>query len=267
MSHLRHHELTYELRGLIFEVRRELKAGWSEEIYHQALVRLLQTKSLPFCSKPKKTIIHRGCEVRIFECDLIVWDIIILELKVLPHTTFATAHQAQLIHYLKCWGKDLGLLVNFGATRAQIQRLVWDEPNFEVEESYDLIKSAMDDTDRSYLRQIRQIILTIGQQYGLGYPETMYRQIVAIELNYQGLVCQAGVEIPVKWDERTLGQHRSDHLLVENRYLLNICSLLNYPSWYEFARTKNYLKSLGLRFGLVVNFGKKQLQIYGVWSD
>jgi hypothetical protein len=32
---LRYEKQTYQLRGLIFEVRNELKAGWSEDIYHQ----------------------------------------------------------------------------------------------------------------------------------------------------------------------------------------------------------------------------------------
>ncbi len=46
---------------------------------------------------------HRDVEINTFECDLMVWDLIILELKVLPFTGFAPAHYAQVIHYLKCW--------------------------------------------------------------------------------------------------------------------------------------------------------------------
>jgi len=267
MPHLRHEKLTYELRGLIFEVRKKLKTGWSEEIYHQGLVQLLRDKGIPVHSKPRKSITHRGIEVQVFECDLIVWDLIILELKVLPFSTFAGGHYAQLIHYLKCWAKDLGLLVNFGPTRAQIERFVWDEPELEIHENYDSIKSDMTDTDRLTLRQVRQSILAVGQQYGLGYPETMYRRIAAIEMNHNGLSCQAEVEIPARWDGCVLAQHSSDHLLVEDNYLLNIRALLDQPTRYDFARTKTYLNSLGLKFGLIVNFGKKQLQIYGVSPD
>ena len=43
--------------------------------------------------------------------------------------------------------------------------------------------------------------------------------------------------------------------------------MLNQPTGYDFARTKTYLSSLGLKFGLIVNFGKRQLQIYGVSPD
>jgi GxxExxY protein len=267
MTHLRHEKLTYELRGLVFEVRKKLKTGWSEEIYHQGLVELLRGKDIPVHSKPRKPIIHRGIEVQVFECDLMVWDLIILELKVLPFTSFAARHYAQLIHYLKCWAKDLGLLVNFGPTRAEIERFVWDEPELEIHENYDSIKSGMTDTDRSYLHRVRQSILAIGQQYGLGYPETMYRRIAAIEMNHNGLSCQAEIEIPARLDGCVLAQHSSDHLLIEDNYLLNIRSLLDQPTRYDFARTKTYLNSLGLKFGLIANFGKRQLQIYGVNPD
>jgi GxxExxY protein len=267
MTHLRHQKLTYELRGLIFEARKKLKTGWPEEVYHQGLVQLLQDRSIPTHSKPRKTIIHRGIEVQVFECDLVVWDLIILELKALPFTSFAARHYAQLIHYLKCWAKDLGLLVNFGPTRAQIERLVWDEPELKIHEDYASIKSDMTDTDRLYLRQVRQNILCIAQQYGLGYPETMYRKITAIEMNHNGLHCQAEVEIPARLDSRILAQHSSDHLLVEGNYLLNIRSMLDQPARYDFARTKTYLNNLGLKFALIANFGKRQLQIYGVNHD
>lgn len=267
MVQLRHEKLTYEIRNLIFEVRKKLKTGWSEEIYHQALTGLLQDKGIPVLSKSQKSVFHRNIQVCTFECDLIVWDLIILELKVLPLTTFTKEHQAQLISYLKCWEKDLGLLVNFGSTRAQLKRLVWDEPDLEIEETYDYIKPTMTNTDRQTLRPIRKCILEIGQQYGLGYPETMYRSIIDIELRHNGLLCQTDIEIPAQLDDRVLAKYRSDHLLVENKYLLNIRSLLDYPTQYDFARTKTYLNSLGLKLGLVINFGKKQLQIYGVNPD
>lgn len=97
VTNLRHEKLTYELRGLIFEVRQKLKTGWPEEVYHQGLLQLLLDRDIPVHSKPRKAIVHRGYEVHVFECDLIVWDLIILELKVLPFSTFAAGHYAQII--------------------------------------------------------------------------------------------------------------------------------------------------------------------------
>lgn len=267
MSNLRYEQMTYELRGLIFDVRAMLKAGWPEEVYHQGLVRLSNSRRIPVLYKPRKTIFHRGIEVHLFECDLIAWDTIILELKVIPYATFAAAHYAQIIHYLKCWNMGLGLLVNFGHTQAEIKRVIWDEPEVTSFENYEAITSKLAGADWACLKQIKESLLTVGQQYGLGYPESMYRKIAAIEANHDGLQCQEAVEIPARIGDAVLGSHVSDHLLIEGKFLLSIRALLDQLPVYEFARMKTYLNSLGLSLGLVVNFGKKQLQIYGVNPD
>lgn len=267
MAELRHQKLTYELRGMIFEARRRLKTGWPEDVYHQGLVEIMHEKSVPAESKPRKMLMHRGIDAHLFECDLIAWDLIILELKSLPFTSFAPKHYAQIISYLKFWAKDLGLLVNFGPMRADIERVAWDEPELVIHEDYSAIESAMTGKDRVALFKLRESILTVGQQYGLGYPEVVYRKIVTIEFQHNGLNCQVDVEVPAKLNDRILTYMSSDHLLIEDAYLFNICSLLERPPVYEFARTKTYLNGLGLRSGFVVNFGKRCLQIYGVSSD
>ena len=53
-------------------------------------------------------------------------------------------------------------------------------------------------------------------------------------------------------------------LLIGDRYLMHIRALLHYPTGYDFTQTQTYLEALGLNIGLVVNFGRKQLQIYGI---
>jgi len=267
MTELRHGELTYALRGLIFETQDKLKPGWSEEIYHRGLLQTIQQNNLQVQSKLRSTIVHRGVAVHTFECDLLVGDRVILELKALPFTNFAPAHYTQLISYLKCWHKDLGLLVNFGSVRPQIERIVWDEPQWVLHEDYDAIQDNLAKDDEVYLDQIKQGIVMMGQQYGLGYPDTLYRKILAIELTHSGMPCQSDVTVRAELNGKILGNDPSDHLLVADRYLLNIRALLAYPSKYEFARTKNFLNRMGLQLGLIVNFGKKHLQIFAVNPD
>lgn len=135
---LRHGDKTQKLLGLIFRVRNELKAGWSEDVYHQALLKLCETEGVPVISKPRMVMLHRGTEIHIFEPDLIVWDLIILELKALAYQTQFTGDQyAQLIHYLKYYNKDLGLLINFAPKRVQTKRILWDEPVVNIYEEYE----------------------------------------------------------------------------------------------------------------------------------
>jgi GxxExxY protein len=261
---LRHRQQSYTLRKMIFDVHNKLRVGWPEEVYHQGMIQRLRDEGIPFLSKPRKAIVHRGVDIQVFECDLLVWDTIILELKALPSGSFAPAHYAQLVHYLKCWNKDLGFLVNFGPTRVQIKRFVWDEPDLEVYETYDAIEANVEAEDRLSLERIRESVIAVGQQYGLGYPETLYRKIVAVECRCNNLACVEQVEIPARWHGHVLAHYQSDHLLVEDRYLVHVRSVLERPTEHDFAQIKTFLRGLGLKVGLLVNFGKKQLQIYGV---
>jgi GxxExxY protein len=265
MSTLRHEKLTYELQGIIFEVRKQLKADWPEEIYHQGMVQRLQQAGIPTQSKLRRAILHRGVEIHALECDLLAWDSIILELKVLPYSRFAPAHYAQLIHYLKGRKKDLGLLVNFGRTRAEVERLLWDEPKLLLVKSYESLTSKLSNTNQALVNEIQLVVTAIGEQYGLGYPETLYRKALTLEFNQTaGLQCRPNILIPAYLDDHMLAQHISDHLLVNDTCLMSIRSLLEYPTQYDFARMKTYLNSLKLPFGLIINFGKHALQIYGV---
>ena len=268
MGTLRHGTETKELIGLMFKVRNELKSGWPEDVYHQAFVHILQENDIPFVSKPRRPFIHRGAEVHLFEPDIVISDLLILEFKVLPYQqVFAGEHYAQLIHYLKYWGLDLGLLINFAPPRIKIKRVVWDESKLEIVEDYDDIRADLSDQDKVCLRQIRQYIIALGQQYGLGFPETMYRKLLAIEAAHHNLACVSEVKISPVWSVADLPSHTSRHLLIADQYLVHIRSLLEYPTKYDFTSTKTYLQCLGLKFGLVVNFSKKELQIYGVKAN
>lgn len=262
---LRHGDKTQKLLGLIFRVRNELKAGWSEDVYHQALLRLCEAEDVPVVTKPRTVMLHRGVEIHIFEPDLIVWDLIILELKALAYQTQFTGEQyAQLIHYLKYYGKDLGLLINFAPKRVQTKRIIWDEPVLDLQEEYERIIPLLSEQDRPSLRQIRECILTIGRQYGLGYPESVYRKLILVEAMSCGINCVAEVEIPVLWNGERIAGQKTQHILMENKFLIHLRSLLDYPTEYDFTRLKTYLASLHLSIGLVINFGREQLQIHGV---
>jgi GxxExxY protein len=265
MSGLLYAEQTHVLRGLIFDVRNQLKAGWSEEIYHLGLLRALQDERIPVLHKPRRPLLHRGVEVHLFEPDLIVWDLIVLELKALPYVNkFDSTHLAQILHYLKFFEKQLGLLVNFAPRQVNIQRVLWEKSSPEIEESYRGFSRHLAPIDRKTLRQMREILLAIATQYGLGYPEGVYRQIIAIELQHHGLSCQSDVIVPARWNGVKLSDYASNVLLVEDRYLIHVRAMLEHPGLYDYTRVKTYLANLELQFGIVVNFGGKRFQIHGV---
>lgn len=259
--------LSFEARGVIFDAHNALRVGWPEEAYHQATIRLLQDRGIPYVSKPRLALMHRGVEVHVFECDLILWDQLVLELKVLPYSRFAGVHFAQIVHYLKAWRKELGLLVNFGPLRAEIKRVIWNEPEHKILENYDEIKPVSGRSERAILSKVRQSILEIDTQYGLGYPATTFQRLLMVEMEFNGLAVQSDVQIQAILNGELLSRYVGNHLLVVDSVLISVGALNLFPPAYEFARTKTFLNSLGLKLGLVVNFGKKQLQIYGVSPD
>ncbi|HFE65650.1 MAG TPA: GxxExxY protein [Chloroflexi bacterium] len=262
---LKYEELTYQLRHFIFQARNDLQPGWPEEAYHQALLQLLQEANIPVISKPRKPIIHRGVAIHIFEADLLVWNLIILELKMLPELKkFTPAQHAQIIHYLRCWQKELGLLINFGTPQVNIKRIIWHDSPLVAREYYDSIKGCLNGNDRKYLLDIRRAVANIAKQYGIGYPVTLYKNALTAELTHQNIDCLPDAPVSCQFRGRTISSHHSGHLLVAEKYLVNILTLYIRPPTHEFLRTKTYLNALGLNFGLLVNFGKRQLQIYGI---
>ncbi|MEM6318434.1 MAG: GxxExxY protein [Bacteroidota bacterium] len=119
---LLYEELTFVVRGYIYEVSNELGVGYDEHSYQLALEEKLRENNIPFKSQVHGYVCHKGVKAQEFIADLIVDDVIILELKNIE-TGFHPNHVFQLLSYLKHWKKQLGLLVNFGLPKAKIQRV------------------------------------------------------------------------------------------------------------------------------------------------
>ncbi|MFQ5675829.1 MAG: GxxExxY protein [bacterium] len=61
-----------------------------------------------------------------FVADVIVEDVVILELKSVRRVV--KAHEVQLVNYLTATRKEVGLLINFGERKVEIQRKVRELP-------------------------------------------------------------------------------------------------------------------------------------------
>ena len=262
MSPLLHPEQTYILRGLIFDTHNDLRPGWPEEIYHQALYERARQHNIPVQTKPQLSLTYRNFPVQTFECDLLFWDMIIVELKSLPFIrVFAPNHYAQIISYLKLWQKDLGLLVNFGPSQAKIARVVWTPPPLDTHRDMRHIES-LTNFEKLALQACEGPIDTIAQHVGLGYLSSVYHTLLSLEYPAQGYQCLPEVDIPTP--DKKSSHHAPSYLLVESAILIQINAILDAPTDYHFSEIKTYLRALGLKAGLIVNFGKKQLQIFGV---
>ena len=116
-------ELTYAIRGCVFEVFRELGAGFLEQVYHNALVIELKKIGLIVESQKRLPVHYKGVLVGEYVADIIVNQKVLLELK--AQNELAKAHEAQLLNYLKATGIKVGLLVNFTNPKAEIRRFIF----------------------------------------------------------------------------------------------------------------------------------------------
>jgi GxxExxY protein len=115
-------KLSYRIRGCVYEVYRELGAGFLEKVYESALLIELRAAGLNAGAQTPIRVRYKGREIGHFAADIVVEDKILLELKAV--SILRPEHEAQILHYLKATGLKLGLLMSFTAPRAEIKRII-----------------------------------------------------------------------------------------------------------------------------------------------
>jgi GxxExxY protein len=119
-------ELTYAIRGAIFEVNSILGPGFLEKIYENALLIELRIRGMKAESQVSLKVSYKDNVVGEYFADILVENRVIIELKTVER--FEKIHEAQVLNYLKATGLNIGLLVNFKHQKADIKRLVLDLP-------------------------------------------------------------------------------------------------------------------------------------------
>lgn len=123
MVDLLYKEESYKIVGACMKVHRTLGAGFLEAVYHEALEREFVSQGIAFNSKVKLPVFYEGVALdKYYIADLICYDAIVVELK--SAAFISELQERQLINYLKATGKELGILVNFGAKSLQYKRVV-----------------------------------------------------------------------------------------------------------------------------------------------
>ena len=115
--------LTQKIIGVFYEVYNELGPGFLESVYQKSLALALESSGLMVCSRIDIPVWFRGHQVGQFEGDLLVEKCVLLELK--AARTLGSAHQAQLLNYLRATEIEVGLLLNFGP-KPEFKRVAYD---------------------------------------------------------------------------------------------------------------------------------------------
>jgi len=119
-------DITYEIRGALFEVNKVLGPGFLEKVYEKALLIELQNRGLKAESQAPIKVMYKDKPVGEYFADVLVEGKVIVELKTVE--SLDKNHEAQLLNYLKATGIQIGLLVNFKNPKVEIKRMVLDLP-------------------------------------------------------------------------------------------------------------------------------------------
>lgn len=108
--------------GCTYEVGNELGTGFLEAVYENALAMEMRRQGLRFERQKLLNVFYHGSLVGQYAADFVVENRLLLELKALSHLN--SQHEAQVMNYLKATGITAGLLLNFGAPKVGIRRIV-----------------------------------------------------------------------------------------------------------------------------------------------
>jgi GxxExxY protein len=129
---LKYADVTDKIIGIFYDVYNELGYGFLEAVYEESLVIALRQAGLIVNRQVPVPVWFRNQKVGEFRADVTVENCVLLELKCAKGLD--SAHEAQILHYLKSTDIEVGLLLNFGL-KPQFRRLLFDNERKKIREN------------------------------------------------------------------------------------------------------------------------------------
>jgi len=108
--------------------------------------------------------------------------------------------------------------------------------------------------------KIRQAAFEVHCFFKNGFLEKVYENALIYKMQQMRLDCQQQVPLKVLFENNVVvGEYFAD-IVVENKIITELKVVENLDK-IHFAQVKHYLKATGFRLGLLINFGKPQLEI------
>jgi GxxExxY protein len=115
-------QITRRIIGCAYSVANELGPGFLEKVYENALAYELRKAGLSVTQQAPITVYYDNVVVGEYVADLFVNGCVLVELKAVK--ALDEIHVAQCLNYLKATGYRVCLLINFGAPKVELKRVV-----------------------------------------------------------------------------------------------------------------------------------------------
>jgi len=111
---------------------------------------------------------------------------------------------------------------------------------------------------RELSNQVMRAVFEVHNALGPGFLEKVYEAALAHELGLQGIPFERQKTVSVYYKQQSVGTHRLD-IVVDGKILLELKAAEALTDLFK-QQTLSYLKSTGLRLGILINFGAQRVE-------
>jgi len=111
----------FQVVGCAIEVLNTLGHGLVEKPYENALVIELLLRKIPFRQQPSYDVVYKGCKIGLFVPDLIVFDALVVDTKVIDKIT--DHERGLMLNYLRITALRVGVILNFKHRKLEWERI------------------------------------------------------------------------------------------------------------------------------------------------
>ena len=115
-------EEVFQIVGCAIEVLNTLGHGLVEKPYENALVVEFGLRKIPFRQQPSFGVLYKGHKVGLFIPDLIAFDAIIVDAKMIDRIT--DHERGLMLNYLRITRLRVGVILNFKHRKLEWERII-----------------------------------------------------------------------------------------------------------------------------------------------
>ena len=119
---LLHSEVTDSILGAFYAVYNELRYGYLEAVYCNALEVEFKRRRVPHVREMLLAVMYKGHRVGLYRADFLVEGCVVVEVKATRQ--LGDADKRQLLNYLRTTKTEVGLILHFGP-KAAFHRMVF----------------------------------------------------------------------------------------------------------------------------------------------